>query len=76
MKQFQVGSMKVFAQNNAKFYFGMGSLESEARMKGANNAQTKLKTAGIIFDYYKIPEAGHEPLLLEKFKEALNFVMQ
>lgn len=72
---YKEGSFKLLAQNKARFYFGMGSLETEVRIKGSTNARTKLKAAGIPFEYYEIPEAGHEPLSLEKFKEALNFVM-
>ena len=73
---YKEGSMKILTQNKAKFYFGMGGLEDEVRMKGSTNARAKLKAAAIVFNYYEIPEAGHEPLPLDKFKEALNFVME
>jgi len=73
---YKEGSMKILAQNKAKFYFGMGGLEDEVRLKGSTNARAKLKAAAIVFNYYEIPQAGHEPLPLDKFREALNFVME
>jgi len=54
----------------------MGSLETDARMKGSTNARAKLKVAAIPFEYYEVPETGHEKLPLDKFKVALNFVME
>lgn len=69
------GMINRLAKKNAKYFIAMGEHESDARMKGAKYAQTRLNNAKIANKFELIKEAGHDPTSYTQLKDAFNFVL-
>lgn len=69
------GMIERLAKKNARYYIAMGEHESDARMKGAKYAQTRLNTSKIANKFELIKEAGHDPTSFSQLKDAFNFVL-